>query len=40
MVLCKRRTSVEKYLELKINGCEDVQECLKRIEEVKQIILK
>jgi len=32
--------ALKKYLELKINGCEDVQECLKRIEEVKQIILK
>ena len=31
--------ALRKYLELKVNGCEDVKQCLDRIEEVKQIIL-
>lgn len=31
--------ALRKYLELKIDGCEDARECLDRIEEVKQIIL-
>lgn len=32
--------ALRKYLDLKLENCEDVKDCLKRIEEVKQIISK
>ncbi len=32
--------ALRKYLDLRTENCEDVKECLKRIEEVKQIISK
>lgn len=32
--------ALKKYLELRLEGSEDVRDCLKRIEEVKQIISK
>lgn len=32
--------ALRKYLDLKLENCEDVKDCLTRIEEVKQIISK
>lgn len=32
--------ALRKYLELKIENCDDVKDCLRRIDEVKQIISK
>ena len=32
--------ALRKYLDLKLENCEDVKDCIRRIEEVKQIISK
>ena len=32
--------ALNKYLDLKIEGAKDVEECIKRIEEVREIIKK
>lgn len=32
--------ALRKYIDLKIVGCEDVKECLKRIEQVKKLLCK